>query len=69
MVGDAEPAQGSLNPSGLVQGLSRGKLLGGLRCHRLATMPCVDRGEHGAMRHPGGGRGGGCGGVVASALA
>ncbi|MCW2909247.1 MAG: hypothetical protein JWL68_4036, partial [Actinomycetia bacterium] len=36
---DAETAQGSLDPSWYVQVLSVGDLLGGLRCHRLATMP------------------------------
>jgi hypothetical protein len=61
-VGDSEPAQGSFDPAGFVEGLSVGDLLGGLSCHRLATMPRVDRGEHGSMRHPGSGRGDGCGG-------
>jgi len=61
-VGDSEPAQGSLDPPGFVKGLSVGDLLGGLRCNRLARTPCVDRREHRAVRHHGGGRGGGCGG-------
>lgn len=40
----AKPAQGSLDPSWFVEGLSLGDLLGGLRRHRLVTMPSLDRG-------------------------
>ena len=43
-VGDAEFAQGSLDPSGFVEGLSVGDLFGGLRRHRFATVLGAERG-------------------------
>jgi hypothetical protein len=61
-IGDAEPAQGSLDPARFIEGLSVGDLLGCLRHRWLATMLGAERGEHGWVWRMSGGRCGGCGG-------